>query len=448
MPSESDPEFNWHNYKDNFSDDKKAIVYAFRTELVDELIKFIYENYPPCAGNICKFNPSGSTGPEATLNSDYDLTLAGNYKISVIIQMFNSIFEHEFEKTSAEIFDTNLYGYSFLITKAGVKTNKLWSSVLTSDPNGLQGLIIDQIKSLEQDKWAYLRLKTFYEHEINRDMRSILVEVTDTVHGCDNLYTANNINTMNAKAKQNNYIKQMEQFEAQMTKTDAPSDSAKNQMIDTLSNMNYFGDETYFTQGAFVHVVGLMYFKTKTEDEKKSLFAKKYYLIHSMMENLAYFIHAFYSHDNSIIYAIKYFYRFVNALVWLQKITGSVSKELEKIDAFTDWIKSKIRNRSEEEVLSYILANKSVVSNFIKLEVPCEGEDLASLTGKIKTKLKEDIAKFVKSYTGISIAEKSSCKFYLIAGLEILMKTIQLNRETTNLEITKKSAGKFSISIK
>jgi hypothetical protein len=35
-------------------------------------------------------------------------------------------------------------------------------------------------------------------------------------------------------------------------------------MIDALSNMNYYGDETYFTQGTFAHVVGTMiYYKDK-----------------------------------------------------------------------------------------------------------------------------------------------------------------------------------------
>ena len=111
----------------------------------------------------------------------------------------------------------------------------------------------------------------------------------------------------------------------------------KEKMIETLSNMNYFGDETYFTQGAFVHVVGLMYFKTESEQNKKGLFSKKYYLIYLIVENLGYFIHAFYNHDNSII----------NALFWLEKLEGKNTLGLEQLNNLTDWVKSKIRNRSE-----------------------------------------------------------------------------------------------------
>jgi len=441
---DSKPEFNWHNYKEFFGDSQKAVVYAFRTELVDELIKFIFRHYPQCANDACKFMASGSTGPEATLNSDYDLTLAGNYKISIIIQMFNSIFEHEFGKTSAEIFDTNLYGYSFLISKAAIGSNSLWTPVLQAKANGLQGLIIGEDKSADQDKWAYLRIKSFYEKEkANSDLASVLTSVTHSEH--DKIFNAHNINTMpvgGSTGKQENYLIQMRSFESQMT-----TPQTKEKMIETLSNMNYFGDETYFTQGAFVHVVGLMYFKTETPENKKGLFSKKYYLIHSMAENLGYFIHAFYDHDNSIIYAIKYFYRFINALFWLEKLEGKNTRGLEQLNNLTDWIKSKIRNRSEEEVLEYLSKNKSEMSrNGLQAPNRCDGADLASIIVSIKTKLQADILAFVKEYTGVTISERGSCKFYLIASLEILKQVIANNSSLTNIKIDKSPTGKFTIS--
>ncbi len=436
----SQPEFNWHNYKEHFDDSQKTVVYSFRTELVDELIKFIFRHYPQCSGLTCKSIPSGSTGPDATLNSDYDLTLSGNYKISVIIQMFNSIFEHEFGKTSAEIFDTNLYGYSFLINKAAVGGNSLWTPVLQSKADGFQGLIIQEEKSVQQDKWAYLRIKSFYEKEkSNSDLAAVIASVLYTDY--DKVFNKDNINTMKVIDKQKNYLDQMRSFEEQMV---TPKD--KETMIETLSNMNYFGDETYFTQGAFVHVVGLMYFKTESEQNKKGLFSKKYYLIHSMAENLGYFIHAFYGHDNSIIYAIKYFYRFINALLWLEKLEGKNTRGLLELNNFTDWIKSKIRNRSEEEVLDYLSKNKSEVTNQRMPPInKCDGADLASVTQTIKEKLKNDVYDFVKNYTGVSIAEKGSCKFYLIASLEILRQVITNNSSSTNLKIEKTPTGKFNI---
>jgi hypothetical protein len=438
------PEFNWHNYKEHFGDSQKAVVYAFRTNLIDELIKFIFKHYPQCANETCKFIPSGSTGPEATLNSDYDLTLAGNYKISVIIQMFNSIFEHEFSKTSAEIFDTNLYGYSFLINKAAIGSNPLWTPVLQSKPDGLQGLIIGEEKSVDQDKWAYLRIKSFYEKEkSNGDLTNVLTAVSHSTH--DKIFNAHNINTMpvgGSTGKQENYLIQMRSFENQMV-----TPQTKEKMIDTLSNMNYFGDETYFTQGAFVHVVGLMYFKTETEQNKKGLFSKKYYLIHSMAENLAYFIHAFYNHHNDIIYAIKYFYRFINALSWLEKIEGKNTPGLEQLNNFTDWIKSKIRNRSEDEVLNYIFKNMSeMTAHGLQAPVSRNSTNLGAITEPIKTKLQNDVRAFVNTYTNVSVSETGIAKFYLIASLEILKQVIANNALLTNLKIDKSGPGKFTIS--
>jgi hypothetical protein len=224
----------------------------------------------------------------------------------------------------------------------------------------------------------------------------------------------------------------MRSFEDQMK-----TPQTKEKMIETLSNMNYFGDETYFTQGAFVHVVGLMYFKTESEQNKKGLFSKKYYLIHLIVENLGYFIHAFYNHDNSII----------NALFWLEKLEGKNTLGLEQLNNLTDWVKSKIRNRSEEEVLEYLSKNKSEMSrNGLQAPNRCDGADLASITVSIKTKLQVDVLAFVKEYTGVSISERGSCKFYLIASLEILKQVIANNSSLTNLKIDKSPTGKFTIS--
>ena len=40
-------------------------------------------------------------------------------------------------------------------------------------------------------------------------------------------------------------------------------------MINCLSYMNYYGDETYFTTGAFMHVVGTMFYYRNSNDDIK-----------------------------------------------------------------------------------------------------------------------------------------------------------------------------------
>lgn len=42
---------------------------------------------------LCEYTASESVGTDANLFSDYDLTVTGNFKISVIIQTFNIIIQ-------------------------------------------------------------------------------------------------------------------------------------------------------------------------------------------------------------------------------------------------------------------------------------------------------------------------------------------------------------------
>ncbi len=344
-------EFNWNNYKNYLTSNRKTVIYNTRVLIINELLNHIFNNFSKCKKynqQICVYNSSGSTSIDASLESDYDLTLNGNYAISEIIEIFNSIFEKEFGKTSFEIFDTNLYGYSFIIPKNSSKNNKLWSQI---DNNLDYEIVTEEIKSKSQDEWAYLRLLSFYNNSINDILRLDDNEL-------NNKYNNNNINTISIKDKQNKYIKQMKKFENLIIDNNEINDDTninniKNNIIDTLSNMNYYGDETYFTQGAFQHVVGLMYYKTQSINIKKKLFKKTYYLIHSMIENMAYFIHAYYKHNNDIIYAIKYYNRFINAYVWLELVSNNNNLiKLNDLDELTELIKLHIRNRDNDYIMS------------------------------------------------------------------------------------------------
>ncbi len=411
--------FTWSNYKIFLADNIKQEIYKIRKLIVDNLIMFIFNNYPPCKINqniVCNSSPSGSVGPEATLNSDYDLTINGNYKISEIIQMFNSIFEKEFQSTSSEIFDTNLYGYSFLIPNSAVINNlKLWTPVTSGIVQ--HEINTDETISLEQDKWAYLRIKSFLHNNT-----SYILNLANT--GLNNFYLShnNNLTTLSAKEKQDKYIFYMSNFEKIMhEQTDniietSKINNTKKELIQNLSNMNYYGDETYFTQGAFVHVVGLMYLKNQPQNIKNQLFKKKYYLIHSMMENLGYFIHAYYEHNNDIIYAIKYYNRFINAYNWLINFS---SPRIDELDILTSNIKSHIRNREDE----YILNNKHI---FNMVEVS-NSNDVNFIKNHILQRINELIVQLTKTND------------YLLSLLFLLEKAISENQSVTNIKITKEN---------
>lgn len=423
--------FTWNNYKRFLLDEKRENIYIIRKKIVDRLINFIFDNYPECKvddNKICIFGSSGSIGPEATLFSDYDLTLSGNYKISEIIQMFNSIFESEFNEPSSVIFDTNLYGYSFLIVNNAIKENfKLWTPLYKDLKQ--HELYTYNILSIEQDKWAYLRILSHFNNTINNILELNITEYNEYYQRPEN-----NLESLTPKQKQDSYIKYMSEFEKLMSENkdnliiDDNINNIKNKIIDTLSNMNYYGDETYFTQGAFMHVVGLMYLKHESKKDKLSLFKKPYYLIHSMMENLGYFIHSYYGHD--IIYAIKYYNRFINAYYWFNKIYNEEIKNkdlsrIKQLGILTENIKSYIRNRDDTYVSKY----KTVFGDFINIE----GEESIVL---FKNEIIETMKKLIKKISNNSEQIVEGHHYYLLSLLYFLMKTLEIGYDYTSIRLT------------
>ena len=137
----------------------------------------------------------------------------------------------------------------------------------------------------------------------------------------------------------------------------------RQQIIESLSYMNFYGDETYFTIGSFMHVVGTMFYYRSESDEKKILFLTEGQLIHSMIENLAYFIHNF-DHIPNIIISIKYLERFMNAYKLLKKKQG-VPLDIKHNDLFQlmNDIKNKLRNASQESILTYFKEKKFKTTN-------------------------------------------------------------------------------------
>jgi hypothetical protein len=328
-----------------------------RYDIVNTLLKFIFNNFPDCKKDeklICEFKESGSSGNMATLDSDYDLTLNGHFKISTIIRLFNSIFEKEFGFSSAYIFDTNLYGYSFILPENIIDGDIRWSKLLQTKHYGIN---TDEEKNINQDKWAILRLISFLNNDglitINNDK---LLEY----------FSKNNITDMDNKKKQEKYLEEMLKFEELMSSSEKTGNDNKLELIESLSNMNYYGDETYFTQGAFLHVVGLMYL---SEADNKNSILKKSHLIHSMIENLAYFIHSI---KKGIIYAIKYFHRFINALILYirklqnKKLKGINNDIIQNINDFSLAIKENIRNRNIQHIRDHFACVESYMTTVNK----------------------------------------------------------------------------------
>jgi hypothetical protein len=97
----------------------QALFWYFRKSIVDNLIQYVstassehfalekgaYGGIPPS----CRAMSVGSTN----LSSDYDITLYGSC-VTHVLRTFHSEFQRVFGDTSATVFDTNVYGSSFI----------------------------------------------------------------------------------------------------------------------------------------------------------------------------------------------------------------------------------------------------------------------------------------------------------------------------------------------
>ena len=350
--------FIWIDIIANLGNNLKDIV-LFRYYVVDNIYQLIINNFEECKKDnkiICIAKESGTSKINATLQSDYDLTLYGTNKTSLIIQIFNSIIIKYFGNTSSHIFDTNFYGYSYLIPKNENFTNKNFKDFTYNDTI-YKFLDSNFDISRDQDEWSILRLKTLLPNYLE----NILKIDTKLIFNNKPKLNQKEYYNMSSIDKSNEYIIKMKQFENLLD--DENNIINVDKLIESLSYMNYYGDETYFTQGAFTHVVGTMFY-FKNNEFKDHM--KIYYYIHSMVENLSYFIYAYYIHFENkkieeiekIFYAIKYYHRFIDALYKLHD--SNIILDLIETLSF---IKNNLRNNTDEQIRARLSDNNKTVDD-------------------------------------------------------------------------------------
>ncbi len=472
-------EFKWNNFKRSLTPKQMTFVSDLRKQIVDGILDKIFEAYSDCnikiiqgiqeiKKNICIKTASGSDSTSgANSLSDYDLTITGHFQVSNIIAIFNSIMMIKFGSEPFNVFDTNLYGYSFLIPHGDRFSNNItWPlDDLESKYNYLR--IKDQIKSHEQDIWAYRRLFTFFHELKPQNKYKIEMENTHQNNWCTS--EKNNLEKLKDSEKASSYLEQMAKFEDLMNnfsdnkikedkKFHMPTNKVldikdvQSEMIDALSYMNYFGDETYFTQGCFVHVVGTMFYYRNldmSQNGKPKLLTISQ-LIHSLVENLAYFLHAY--DKKGIIVAVKYMQRFINAYHMIKiKKSEPVSKYLIDLEEFLDFIKLNIRNLSNGEIYEKLKNKSEHQEYFAKFgEQFMNNQNFAIVMEVFKKKIScELLSKFVNFIMseGLSVINNFSNNDYYLYGLfELLRIVVSSNTDCTDLTISCDN-GKYHVNI-
>ena len=425
--------WNWSEIKKNHLSQMKQF-FDFRLKLVDTLIDKIFKYYDCGVKSSCTKIASGSVGSDANLLSDYDLTITEqNYNATKIIQTFNSVIQLSFGSSPFEVFDTNLYGYSALIPKDENKFENLRTWQL--DLFGKHYFIPTSSLNKAQDKWAIIRLSTFLEnlHSIKSSDFPVIINApfyTKWIEIPDN----NLLKVSKNPRKQNKlYIDKMNNFENLMNKySDSKITNKMNinnireEMIESLSNMNFYGDETYFTLGSFMHVVGTMFYYRSEPDNKKINFLTEGQLIHSMIENLAYFIHN-YDHYNDIIIGIKYVERFMNAYKLLKEKQNNPIIGKDEIFTLMNEMKSKLRNASKDALMTHFATKDPKI---------------------IEDKLKEKRERFKNLISEITNKENilSANDFYLFVSILVKLLISVITNKNTDIKVTfDKNKFKFSL---
>ena len=465
----------WNDIK-KAEEEKLRAFYNFRLEIVDFIINKLFEKYNcnnKSDNNIeCSKNASGSTGEQANLKSDYDLTISNpnisdptttsknilehskniqsNMYTSTMIRIFNSIISKIFGNQPADVFDTNIYGYSGMLPvidnininnenniyyKIKNKFNSPWVEVCFSNKKFYILNVSDKYDisiNTNQYNWALLRLKTHIEHLSSTDTELInIIDITKKYINYDNIYQSKWYKNLGIKSINDKlvtelnklYIERMNilEYNFNFNSTDnlnnLSGNKLKEQIINNLSFMNYYGNETYFTLGAFMHVVGTQFYYNNIYDNKlynnynmhftkaELDFVNFTQLNHSMIENYSYYIHT-----NDIIKGVKYFGRFIHSF-YLYQIKQFNKPINNKLLLLTKIIKDNIRNKSIDEIKLYLLKiNKD--------------SDLSTITKDININkniidiLKQNINNFIKdnnySFEKLKLDINDNDKIYIV----------------------------------
>lgn len=235
--------FEFFNDSGDFSKDLiliyiKYIFWYFRKSVIDSIV-----------GNIIKDSKViGLSVGSTKIDSDYDITLYGSYtNIFETINTFNERIHDTFNNTSEIIFDTNIYGASFI-------TSNFTNSSLNDFSCGNTKFSLSY-KSLNpnffitQHIWSFIKLLT----KLNTLQDEIIYEfLRDTLYNC-----SDNVKKLLLAAEEfiNKFDSNVLVYDKIVSLLDKPDLTNDAWETNYISFVNYNGSETYFTRGAFIDVV-------------------------------------------------------------------------------------------------------------------------------------------------------------------------------------------------
>lgn len=298
----------------------------FRKEVVDQLLSMIKKEIR-C--NDCSFKSVGSV----SFTSDYDVSAFGKKKEEVV-KLFNERFNSLFNEESGVVFDTNVYGVTSLMpTSKKLSRNSTYTAVeVCNDDECKRYKYVDVPKGVTADianqrSWAFIKLFRYLDSDEIRDLQKrtrrlklkiLNSDVENSVQRYKQLKKVGDFNSLATMNKIYNSMllrvkkarEQMEMFPKSLLH--------KITYKDAESHANFFSSESYYTQGAFFHVV------VRDQMNIKSVDITENELLDSFIENVGDMIkeikHSANVNCSEVVVKLsKYLMRLLDAVVAIQK---------------------------------------------------------------------------------------------------------------------------------
>lgn len=267
----------------------KSLFWYFRKAIVDSIL-----------GDIIRLDDldvkAMSVG-STKLTSDYDVTLDGTYKsCGKIIMKYNRFVGILFMDNSESVFDTNVYGVSFIKEKGMVitpdsddinDTNKIITDAFNKEHLKCGGfnyiLSNDKDFIISQHIWAFIKLLLNLNKVQDEEVFGLFLLDLSKNFG-DNLYYKTASGFMNKYESNTEYYQQIVNDANRFLKSEMDEES-KYIVSNFISYVNYNGSETYLTNGAFLDVVVNNQMCKKKSEDMITLDFNSY--LDSFIENLS-----------------------------------------------------------------------------------------------------------------------------------------------------------------
>jgi hypothetical protein len=321
----------WENIKTLNDTSIQKLLWLFRKSIVDLLLKKILVELKLDEKPNFKIYSVGSNN----LSSDYDITLYGDTqdKGNVIIT-FEKYFKNIFYEDSSVVFDTNIYGKSFV----SFEKNDLSTEFMCNNNQPI--FILNKFSDHSQLIWALVKyfqdIRNSFGENIFNSMVQFLIKHVKIPH--INIAFETRIYLNN---KDPEYVKYNKLFSKNFEKGFINTYISRLQgESDYTSLLNFYGNETYFTRGAFLDIViNKQMCKNKIQLEEVDY-------ISSILENSGFF----FLHSNKT----KYFIRVFDTLT----ILLNSSDKYKILEFITEYNKIKkilddIRTIDENNNISY-----------------------------------------------------------------------------------------------